>query len=257
MMNKNLIISDKNSKSLIIKKKLLKILKIRKLKMRNVVIVIGGDGFMLQTLKRNKNINKLFYGINSGNYGFLMNKFSNKNILKNINQSKLIKISPLEMKVKNIKNKVKKSLAINEVSILRQTRQATSISLKIGNKFLIKNLVSDGVLVSTPAGSTAYNLSVHGPILNLNSKKISIAPISPFRPRRWKGKIVSDKSKILINNLNPIKRPISAVADNIEARNAKTISITVKHKIKFNLLYDKNKSLNKKIKLEQLIKETS
>ena len=256
-MNKNLIISDKNSKSLIIKKKLLKILKIRNLKMRNVVIVIGGDGFMLQTLKRNKNINKLFYGINSGNYGFLMNKFSNKNILKNINQSKLIKISPLEMKVKNIKNKVKKSLAINEVSILRQTRQATSISLKIGNKFLIKNLVSDGVLVSTPAGSTAYNLSVHGPILNLNSKKISIAPISPFRPRRWKGKIVSDKSKILINNLNPIKRPISAVADNIEVRNAKTISITVKHKIKFNLLYDKNKSLNKKIKLEQLIKETS
>ena len=225
--------------------------------MRNVVIVIGGDGFMLQTLKRNKNINKLFYGINSGNYGFLMNKFSNKNILKNINQSKLIKISPLEMKVKNIKNRVKKSLAINEVSILRQTRQATSISLKIGNKFLIKNLVSDGVLVSTPAGSTAYNLSVHGPILNLNSKKISIAPISPFRPRRWKGKIVSDKSKILINNLNPIKRPISAVADNIEIRNAKTISITVKHKIKFNLLYDKNKSLNKKIKLEQLIKETS
>ena len=225
--------------------------------MRNVVIVIGGDGFMLQTLKRNKNINKLFYGINSGNYGFLMNKFSNKNILKNINQSKLIKISPLEMKVKNIKNKIKKSLAINEVSILRQTRQATSISLKIGNKFLIKNLVSDGVLVSTPAGSTAYNLSVHGPILNLNSKKISIAPISPFRPRRWKGKIVSDKSKILINNLNPIKRPISAVADNIEIRNAKTISITVKHKIKFNLLYDKNKSLNKKIKLEQLIKETS
>ena len=257
MMNKNLIISDKNSKSLIIKKKLLKILKLRNLKMRNVVIVIGGDGFMLQTLKRNKNINKLFYGINSGNYGFLMNKFSNKNILKNINQSKLIKISPLEMKVKNIKNKVKKSLAINEVSILRQTRQATSISLKIGNKFLIKNLVSDGVLVSTPAGSTAYNLSVHGPILNLNSKKISIAPISPFRPRRWKGKIVSDKSKILINNLNPIKRPISAVADNIEVRNAKTISITVKHKIKFNLLYDKNKSLNKKIKLEQLIKETS
>ena len=257
MMNKNLIISDKNSKSLIIKKKLLKILKIRNLKMRNVVIVIGGDGFMLQTLKSNKNMNKLFYGINSGNYGFLMNKFSNKNILKNINQSKLIKISPLEMKVKNIKNRVKKSLAINEVSILRQTRQATSISLKIGNKFLIKNLVSDGVLVSTPAGSTAYNLSVHGPILNLNSKKISIAPISPFRPRRWKGKIVSDNSKILINNLNPIKRPISAVADNIEIRNAKTISITVKHKIKFNLLYDKNKSLNKKIKLEQLIKETS
>ncbi len=256
-MSKIQIISDKNSRSSNIKKSLIKILKKNDIKKPNLTIVIGGDGFMLQTLKKNRNSKKSFYGINSGNYGFLMNKFSNKNILKNINQSKLIKISPLEMKVKNIKNKVKKSLAINEVSILRQTRQATSISLKIGNKFLIKNLVSDGVLVSTPAGSTAYNLSVHGPILNLNSKKISIAPISPFRPRRWKGKIVSDKSKILINNLNPIKRPISAVADNIEIRNAKTISITVKHKIKFNLLYDKNKSLNKKIKLEQLIKETS
>ena len=256
-MKKIQIISDKNQKSLKIKSFLQRILHKIFIKKNNVIIVIGGDGFMLKVLKKSTNSNKLFYGINSGNYGFLMNKFSNKNILKNINQSKLIKISPLEMKVKNIKNKVKKSLAINEVSILRQTRQATSISLKIGNKFLIKNLVSDGVLVSTPAGSTAYNLSVHGPILNLNSKKISIAPISPFRPRRWKGKIVSDKSKILINNLNPIKRPISAVADNIEIRNAKTISITVKHKIKFNLLYDKNKSLNKKIKLEQLIKETS
>ena len=256
-MKKIQIISDKNQKSLKIKSFLQRILHKIFIKKNNVIIVIGGDGFMLKVLKKSTNSNKLFYGINSGNYGFLMNKFSNKNILKNINQSKLIKISPLEMKVKNIKNKVKKSLAINEVSILRQTRQATSISLKIGNKFLIKNLVSDGVLVSTPAGSTAYNLSVHGPILNLNSKKISIAPISPFRPRRWKGKIVSDKSKILINNLNPIKRPISAVADNIEVRNAKTISITVKHKIKFNLLYDKNKSLNKKIKLEQLIKETS
>ena len=110
-MNKTLIISDKNSKSLFIKKKLLKILKKQNLRMRNVVIVIGGDGFMLQTLKKNKNKNKLFYGINSGNYGFLMNKFSNKNILKNINQSKLIKISPLEMKVKNIKNKIKKKFS--------------------------------------------------------------------------------------------------------------------------------------------------
>ena len=256
-MNKTLIISDKNSKSLRIKKQLKKIIKRNSLARNNIVIVVGGDGFMLQTLKKNKNFNKFFYGINSGNYGFLMNKFSNKNLIKNINQSKLVRISPLEMKVKNVKNKSKKSLAINEVSILRQNRQATSLSLKVNNKHLIKNLVSDGVLVSTPAGSTAYNLSVHGPILNLNSKKISIAPISPFRPRRWKGKIISEKSKILIKNLNPIKRPVSAVADNIEVRNAKIISITVKKKIKFNLLYDKNISLNKKIKLEQLIKETS
>ena len=112
-------------------------------------------------------------------------------------------------------------------------------------------------MVSTPAGSTAYNLSVHGPILSLNSKKISIAPISAFRPRRWAGKIVSDKSKVIITNLNPKKRPISAVADNVEVRNAKKIIIKVLTKIKFNLLYDKNKSLQKKIKLEQLRKETS
>ena len=119
----------------------------------------------------------------------------------------------------------------------------------------IKKLVSDGVLVSTPAGSTAYNLSVHGPILSLNSKKLSISPISPFRPRRWKGKIVGHKSKIVIKNLNPKKRPISAVADNIEVRNAKKITIKVLTKVRFNLLYDKNTSLQKKIKLEQLRKE--
>ena len=115
----------------------------------------------------------------------------------------------------------KKFLAINEVSILRQSRQAASLSIKNGSKTLIKELISDGVLVSTPAGSTAYNLSVYGPILNLNSKKISIAPISAFRPRRWRGKVVSDKSKIVIQNLDVKKRPLSAVADNIEVRNVK------------------------------------
>ena len=125
-----------------------------------------------------------------------------------------------------------------------------------GSKYIIKKLVSDGVLVSTPAGSTAYNMSVHCPILSLNSKKISIAPISPFRPRRWKGKIISDKSKVIIKNLNFLKRPISAVADNIEVRNAKSIIIKINHKVKFNLLYDNNRSLQKKIKLEQLRKET-
>ena len=112
-------------------------------------------------------------------------------------------------------------------------------------------------MISTPAGSTAYNLSVHGPILNLDSKKLSISPISPFRPRRWRGKIISYRSNILIKNLNPKKRPISAVADNVEVRNAKTILIKTKNKIKFNLLYDKKNSLQKKIKVEQLRRETN
>jgi NAD+ kinase len=253
-MNIPLIISDKNKKSLNIKNKINRILTKQKINKANLVIVIGGDGFMLQTLKKNKNSKKSFYGINSGNYGFLMNKFSEKNLLKYILNAKSINIFPLEMTV-NSQNKIRKSLAINEVSILRQSRQTATLSIKNNSKNIIKKLVSDGVLVSTPAGSTAYNLSVHGPILNLNSKKISIAPISAFRPRRWAGKIVSDKSKVIITNLDPKKRPVSAVADNFEVRNIKKVTVKVQNKIKFSLLYDKNSSLHKKIKLEQLRKE--
>ena len=256
-MNNPLIISDKNKKSLKIKNLLIKKINSHQFKKNNLVVVIGGDGFMLEILKKNKNSNKQFYGINSGNYGFLMNKFSSKNIIKNLLKANMISIFPLEMIVKNKNNQIKRSLAINEVSVLRQSRQAASISIKNGSKQIIKKLVSDGVLVSTPAGSTAYNLSVHGPILSLNSKKISISPISPFRPRRWKGKIVGDKSKIIIKNLNPKKRPVSAVADNYEVRNAKNISIRINKKIKFNLLYDSSRSLQKKIKIEQIRRETS
>ena len=256
-MKKIQIISDINQKSLKIKSQLLSKFTKSKIIRPNIVIVIGGDGFMLQTLKKNKKSKKFFYGINSGNYGFLMNKFSSKTIIKNLTRANMITISPLEMTVKNNKNQIRKYLAINEVSILRQSRQAASLSINHGTKQVIKRLVSDGVLVSTPAGSTAYNLSVHGPILSLNSKKLSISPISPFRPRRWKGKIVSDKSKINIKNLNPKKRPISAVADNIEVRNAKNVIVKTNKKIKFNLLYDKNRSLQKKIKIEQLRRETS
>ena len=255
-MNKIQIISDKNLKSQRIRKSLIKILSKKQPHKSNITIVIGGDGFMLQTLKKNKKSKKFFYGINSGNYGFLMNKFSSKKIVKNLDKANVISISPLEMTVKNNKSQIRKHLAINEVSILRQSRQAASLSINHGSKKVIKELVSDGVLVSTPAGSTAYNLSVHGPILSLNSKKLSISPISPFRPRRWKGKIVSYRSKIIIKNLNSKKRPISAVADNIEVRNAKDIIVKTNQSIKFNLMYDKNRSLQKKIKIEQLRRET-
>ena len=256
-MIKPKIISDINIKSLRIKNFILKNIKKSKPLKKNLVIVIGGDGFMLKTIKRNKNSNKLFYGINSGDYGFLMNKFSSKHTIKNLSKAKMISISPLEMKVKNKSGVERKSIAINEVSVLRQSRQAASLSISSGKKTIIKRLISDGVLISTPAGSTAYNLSVHGPILSLNSKKLSISPISPFRPRRWKGKIISDKSIVKIKNLNPKKRPISAVADNLESRNAKIIRIKTNNKIKFNLLYDSNRSLQKKIKIEQLRRETS
>ena len=254
-MSKPQIISDTNKKSLRIKSLIKN--KLSKFKLKNLNIVIGGDGFMLKTLKKYKNSSKYFYGINSGDYGFLMNKFSSKGIINNLNKANLITISPLEMKVTNKQGSTKKFLAINEVSILRQSRQAASVLIKVGSKVIIKRLISDGVLVSTPAGSTAYNLSVRGPILSLDSRKLSISPISPFRPRRWKGKIINEKFLVSIKNLNTIKRPISAVADNIEVRNAKDIQVKINKKIKFKLLYDKNRGLQKKIKIEQLRKETN
>ena len=249
MKNKIYLVFDKTKNSLAIRNLLIKKIQTTTLKKSNIIIVLGGDGFMLQTLKRLYKFKKPFYGVNSGNYGFLMNKFSNNNFLKNLKTSHSVKIHPLEMIVKTKANHLKKSIAINEVSILRQSKQASSISITSNKKNIIKNLISDGVLVSTPAGSTAYNLSAHGPILNLDSNKLAVTPISPFRPRRWKGTIVSDKSKIIIKNLDSYKRPISAVADNFEVRNVQTIIIQSNKKIIFDLLYDKNNSLYKKIKI--------
>ena len=254
-MKKVHIISDTNNKSLKIKNFLTNKIKSSSLKNSSLIVVVGGDGFMLQTLKKNYKLKKPFYGINSGNYGFLMNKFNKDKTYKKIFQAKKINISPLTMSVKTKTGGTKKGIAINEISILRQSRQAASLKINQGKKQIIKELISDGVLVSTPAGSTAYNLSVHGPILSLNSKQLSIAPISAFRPRRWKPRIVNDNSEIIIRNLNPAKRPISAVADNFEVRNAKQITIKKNKKIQFSLMYDKNRSLQKKISIEKLRKE--
>ena len=257
MKDKVYLIFDKTKNSLRIKTLILNKIEITTLKNSNIIMVLGGDGFMLQSLKKLYKFRKPFYGINSGNYGFLMNKFSNKNFLKNLKNSRNIQIHPLQMTVKTKNNQLKKSIAINEVSILRQGKQASSISITTNKKNIIKNLISDGVLVSTPAGSTAYNLSAHGPILNLDSNKLAVTPISPFRPRRWRGTIISDKSRVIIKNLDSTKRPISAVADNFEVRNAKIISIHSNKNIIFNLLYDNNNSLYKKIKIEQIRKETN
>ena len=221
----------------------------------NVIVVIGGDGFMLETLKKYYRYDKPFYGMNKGTFGFLMNKFKVNNIKKSISKSKLIVIPALEMTSISTKSIKKSAIAINEISLLRQSRQAASLRIQINKKILIKKLICDGVLVSTPAGSTAYNLSVNGPILSLNSKKLAVTPISSFRPRRWKGKVVSDASLVKIKNLNVLKRPISVVADNIEVRNIKYVIIKIKNSIKFKLLYDKDNSLIKKIKIEQLKKE--
>jgi len=255
MYIKPYFIFDETAKSKKLKKLFLKKYKAYSLKKANLIVVLGGDGFMLNTLKRLKKNNKPFYGINTGTYGFLMNKPKTKELLKYILKAKPITISPLEMVVKTKNNKLKRGIAINEVSIFRQGKQTSSLEITKSKKILIKKLVSDGVLVSTPAGSTAYNLSVHGPILSLNSNKLAITPISPFRPRRWKGCVVSNKTIINIKNLNINKRPVSVVADNFEVRNAKEVKIYNNKKIKFILLYDSNNSLNKKIKIEQTRRE--
>ena len=257
MINKFHFVIDKT-----IKDKSLRISLIKKfgnfpLYKSSVIVVVGGDGFMLEILKKYQKFNKPFYGLNKGTFGFLMNKFELNKLHRKINRAKLIKVSPLLMNVVTKKNVKKKSIAINEISLLRQSRQTASLKVICGKKILIKKLISDGILISTPAGSTAYNLSVHGPILSLDSNKLAITPISPFRPRRWKGKIVPYSSVIKINNLNIKKRPISAVADNIEIRNIKSVVIKINKSIVFNLLYDKNNSLTKKIKIEQLRKQVS
>jgi len=245
---------DKTKKSEKLKKTILIKYKSYSPNLSNVIIVFGGDGFMLQTLKKYQKYNKPFYGSNLGTFGFLMNKFKTVNMFKNIAKAKLISISPLEMKAITKTGKTFSAIALNEVSLLRQSRQTASLQIINGNKILIKKLVCDGVLVSTPAGSTAYNLSVRGPILSLNSKKLAITAISPFRPRRWKGKILPSSTLIKIINLNIKKRPVSVVADNLEVRNIKKVTIKTNNSIKFKLLYDRNNSLTKKIKLEQMRK---
>ena len=256
MISKKLhFVFDKTNKANQQKKRLLRKFKSYAPHEADTIVVLGGDGFMLQTLKKLGKFNKPFYGMNMGTYGFLMNKFKTKKFAQNIAKSKLVTISALQMIAKTKNNIVKKAIAINEISMLRQSKQTASLQIKNGKRLIIKKLTSDGVLISTPAGSTAYNLSVHGPILSLNSKKIAITPISPFRPRRWKGSIVSDSSVIKINNLNINKRPVSVVADNVEFRNIKKVKIYINRKIKFNLLYDPKNSLNKKIKIEQVRRE--
>ena len=257
MINKLHFVIDKTLKDKSLKISLIKKFGSFSLYKSSVIVVVGGDGFMLEILKKYYKFNKPFYGVNKGTFGFLMNKFELNKLHRKINRAKLIKVSPLLMNVITKRNVKKKGIAVNEISLLRQSRQTASLKIICGKKILIKKLISDGILISTPAGSTAYNLSVHGPILSLDSNKLAITPISPFRPRRWKGKVVSYSSVIKINNLNIKKRPVSAVADNVEIRNVKSVVIKVNKSIVFNLLYDKNNSLTKKIKIEQLRKQVN
>ena len=171
----------------------------------DAIIAIGGDGMLLKALRNSLEANIPVFGLNKGNVGFLMNELSYEDLEKRVSIANKVITHPLKMKTNNIDNETVTESAVNEVSLSRQTHQAAYLKIIIDNKERLSELVCDGILVSTPIGSTAYNLSVHGPILSLDSKKLSVSPISAFRPRRWKGKIVSDRSKILIKNLNSKK----------------------------------------------------
>ena len=180
-----------------------------------------------------------------------MNKLPKKNLMTKIKKAKKLIINPIKIKAVDFKNKKINLIAVNEASLFRQSRQTASIQVIANGKMILKKLVGDGILVSTPAGSTAYNFSANGPVLSLKSGKLAVTAISPFRPRRWSGKIVSNKSSIKIKNLNPKKRPLALVADNIEKRNIKTLEVKNYKKINIILLYDSSANLVNKIKKEQ------
>ena len=191
--------------------------------------------------------------MNRGTIGFLMNNYKPNDLMNRITVSKETRLNPVQMKVIDIKNKVHNALSLNEVSLLRQNRFAANVKVKIDNKIKINKLVCDGILVSTPAGSTAYNLSAHGPILPLNSTLLALTPICPFRPRRWKGAILPEKSKITFEIINAENRPVSATAGQVEIRNVKKVEISYNFKKTLKLLFDKDHNLEQKILNEQFI----
>ena len=191
--------------------------------------------------------------MNRGTIGFLMNNYQPDNLIDRISISKETRLNPVQMKVTDINNKTYNALSLNEVSLLRQNRFAANVRVKIDNKMKINKLVCDGILVSTPAGSTAYNLSAHGPILPLNSTLLALTPICPFRPRRWKGALLPQKSKITLEIINPEKRPVSATAGQVEVRNVKKVEISYNFRKTLKLLFDKDQNLEEKILNEQFI----
>ncbi|MBF96912.1 MAG: NAD kinase [Alphaproteobacteria bacterium MarineAlpha9_Bin4] len=223
------------------------------LKNSNVIVVLGGDGSILSMINNKDFLKKKIYGMNRGTVGFLLNSYEEKNLLERIKSSKEFKLNPVSMTVTDINNKKYKALSLNEVSLLRQNRFAANVRVNVNNRIKINKLICDGVLVSTPAGSTAYNLSAHGPILPLNSSLLALTPICPFRPRRWKGALVNEKSKISLKVLDPVNRPVSATAGQVEVRNVKNVDVFCDFNKSLKLLFDKNQNLEEKIFNEQFI----
>ena len=219
----------------------------------DVIVPIGGDGFLLKTLNDYKDLHKPFYGINYGSVGFLMNNEIDADLIEIINKSQKIKLKPLNMKAKNINNEVFESIAFNEVSLMRETYQAAKLKISINGIERMRELICDGILVSTPAGSTAYNLSAHGSIIPLDSKLLALTPISAFRPRRWRGALLSENTKIKLIVNDYKSRPVNATADHNEFRNIVEVDIFSAQNLSFELLFDSNHSIEERILKEQFI----
>jgi len=217
----------------------------------DIIIPIGGDGILLKSLHDFNELDKPFFGINYGSVGFLMNSSSNKDLNTVVKNSKSTDLKPLKMTAVDEDNKIYDSIAYNEVSLMRQSHQASKFQIKINDTTRMNELICDGVLVSTSAGSTAYNLSAHGSILPLDSKLLALTPISAFRPRRWRGALLSEKNIIKVKVINFKDRKVSVTADNIEFRNIKGVTIQSSKDKNCKILFDKDHSIEDKILNEQ------
>jgi NAD+ kinase len=218
-----------------------------------LVVALGGDGFLLQTLHemlRRARVRPVF-GMNRGTVGFLMNEWRLDALEERLARAKTFSVAPLGMDAVTVAGERLSNPAINEVSLLRETRQTAWIEVSVSGRVVLPELVCDGVLVATPAGSTAYNLSAHGPILPLASKMVALTPISPFRPRRWRGAIIPDDLKVAFRVLDPVKRPVSAVADQLEVRDVETVEVRVDRTRALSLLFDPEHALDERIAMEQ------
>src|SRR5215467_161266 len=217
----------------------------------DVIVALGGDGLMLQTLHKFMNSGKPIYGMHRGTVGFLMNEFAEEDLVERLATAHITVIHPLVMRARDTHGWTHEHRAINEVSLFRQSAQAAHLRILIDDQERLAELIADGVLVATPAGSTAYNLSAQGPIIPINAPLLALTPISPFRPRRWHGALLPDKAKVRVEVLSPDRRPASAVADHDEVRTVHAVDICMDHGIETHILFDPGHSLDERIVREQ------
>ena len=216
-----------------------------------MIVALGGDGLMLQTLHKFMKSGKPIYGMHRGTIGFLMNEFAEEKLAERLANAHITVIHPLQMQARDAQGRMHEHRAINEVSLFRQSAQASHLRILIDGQERLAELISDGVLVATPAGSTAYNLSAQGAIIPINAPLMALTPISPFRPRRWRGALLPDKAKVTIEVLEAQKRPVAAVADHDEVRSVQNVDIRMDHNISINMLFDPGHNLDERILREQ------